>query len=55
MTLLEKLLGQCLGDDLTETTFWTDGVYRALEQDLASEAGLHSAAGAETNLAQEIA
>ena len=33
MNLLEKILGQCLENDLTETSFWTDGVYRALEQD----------------------
>ena len=33
MTLFERLLEQCLGDDLTETPFWAEGVYRALEQD----------------------
>jgi hypothetical protein len=42
MSLLERLLENCLGDDLTESVLWTDGVFRALEQDQPGEHGIEA-------------
>ena len=33
MKIFETLLGRVLGDDITETDWWADAVFRALEQD----------------------
>jgi hypothetical protein len=35
MNILDRLLEQYLIADVTETAWWTDGVFRALEQELA--------------------
>jgi hypothetical protein len=32
MTVFERLLEKCLGNDLTETDLWIDGVFRELER-----------------------
>jgi hypothetical protein len=46
MNLLERLLEQCLDVDVTETSWWTDGVFRALEQDPAQLADAGDGAAA---------
>ena len=33
MSILDKLIGLGLAEDLTETSWWTDAVYRGLTQD----------------------
>lgn len=32
MSILDKLIGMGFGDDLTETTWWTDTVFRELSR-----------------------
>jgi hypothetical protein len=32
MNVLDKLLGLSLSEDLTETTWWTDTIFRGLEE-----------------------
>jgi hypothetical protein len=39
MKIFETLLGHVLGSDITETDWWTDAVFRALEQDRVKEPG----------------
>jgi hypothetical protein len=33
MKIFETLLGHVLGNDITESDWWTDAVFRALEQE----------------------
>ena len=54
MSLLDRLLENCLGNDLTETALWAEGVFRALEQDRVSEMGVDSAAAVQTNSTEEF-
>ena len=44
MKIFETLLGHVLGNDITETDWWTDAVFRALEQDRLQESGADAAA-----------
>lgn len=45
MNLFDRLLEQYLIADVTETSWWTEGVFRALEQDLACAHGAGEAMG----------
>lgn len=40
MNVFDKILGQALIEDLTDTSWWTDTVFRALEQDALNERGV---------------
>lgn len=55
MNLLDRLLEQYLIADVTETSWWTEGVFRALEQDLACTQDASEAMGeATTELTTEF-
>jgi hypothetical protein len=38
--MIDKLLGLKLVDDIAETSWWTDTIFRGLEQDRTEEQGL---------------
>ncbi len=50
MSILDKLIGLGLAEDLTETSWWTDAVFRGLAQD---DLGLLNAGSAVAGEAQE--
>ncbi len=54
MSILDKLIGLGLGDDLTETSWWTDTVFRELSRtDLDTAAAGPDSAGDATALTTE--
>ncbi len=52
MHILDKILEQYLLADVTETPWWTDAVFRALEQDTAYDQGAADAVAVMTNESQ---
>jgi hypothetical protein len=54
MSILDKLIGLGLAEDLTETSWWTDAVYRGLTQEDFNLLGAGSAVAAQAQaVAQE--
>jgi hypothetical protein len=46
MNMLDKLLGLGSVDDLAETSWWTDTIFRGLEQDASEEGDVGGGASA---------
>ena len=55
MNVFDKFLGRILAEDLTETTWWADTVFRGLEEDWSIEQVIDSdAAAAATQQTSEL-
>ncbi len=55
MNVFDKLLGLEITEDLTETAWWTDTVFRGLEMDDSDEQGIGiEVAAAPTQLPSEL-
>ena len=55
MNVLDKLLGLTLSEDLTETTWWTETIFRGLEEDwLARQASEPEVDGGATQQTSEL-
>jgi hypothetical protein len=55
MNIFDRLIAIKLDEDFTETTWWTDAVYRGLEQDADELSGELEAASAATPTSTDLA